>query len=157
MKSSNSVSFSKGLFYRILFIALINCTLVSYLTSQNNLFRLAPLFQDNMVLQQQADVTVWGKGDPGSTVAIQTSGERKRTPLCRTTAIGRPKYRLKSGRSFPNDFPAWKQYDGRSNILIGEVWLCSGQSNMEMPWKAGRRPILSRTVPVKLNMHCIRP
>ena len=54
---------------------------------------LPAIISDNMVLQQDSKVNIWGKAIPGSEITIQ------------------------------------------ENILIGEVWLCSGQSNMEMPMR----------------------
>lgn len=97
--------------------------------------RLPAIIGSNMALQAEADVPFWGWADPGETVTIQadwpgaepaeaTAGEdgRWRTTI-RTPAPGGPYRVLVSG-------------DNRlllENVLLGEVWLASGQSNMEWP------------------------
>ena len=97
-------------------------------------FRLAPLIADNMVLQQQHDVPVWGWGMPGTEIKIQASwgvvqASRVKADSTwmlnvRTPRAGGP-YRLIIDHDDTSLTIA--------NVLIGEVWLCSGQSNMEMP------------------------
>jgi sialate O-acetylesterase len=134
MKKLTSVFFSKGLFHRAYIVALVNGILVSVMFSQSSLFRLAPLFQDNMVLQQQTDATIWGKGNPGSSVTIQTSWGKKVDVVVQSdsnwmTKVSTPK----AGGPFQMTFRHEKYVTVIRNILVGEVWLCSGQSNMEMP------------------------
>ena len=97
---------------------------------------LPSFFSDNMVLQQQRDVAVWGRSDSGRKVTIRPSwtkakytvvpdSDGKWSASIATPAAGGP-YRIEFN-------------DGDKtileNILIGEVWFCSGQSNMEMPVK----------------------
>lgn len=95
---------------------------------------LPNFYSDNMVLQQQSAVTVSGEAAPGSNVVISASwndektvveanGDGLWTATFRTPAAGGP-YTL----TFDDGEPVTFQ-----NMLIGEVWLCSGQSNMEMP------------------------
>ena len=95
---------------------------------------MAPLFQNNMVFQQQSNVPLWGWADPGSTIKIHTSWNNKTiraksdasgkfTAYIETTAAGGP-YRVEISAS--NNIII-------ENVMLGEVWLCSGQSNMEMP------------------------
>lgn len=95
---------------------------------------LPSIFSDNMVLQQNSDVIFRGKAEPGEKVSIIsswgesattfTNDDGKWSTKIKTPAAGGP-YDLKivSG----NDSINFK------NVLMGEVWLCSGQSNMEMP------------------------
>jgi sialate O-acetylesterase len=97
-------------------------------------FRLAPLFTDNMVLQQERKVPIWGRGTPGDTIAVRASwGEQAMTLVgadsgwsldLKTPAAGGP-----ARIEICHDQTTLTL----SNVLIGEVWLCSGQSNMEMP------------------------
>jgi sialate O-acetylesterase len=95
---------------------------------------LASLFTDNMVLQQQQEVPIWGYAASGATVSVNASwGERASTVahsdgswilhLSTPVAGGPHTLELRSGS------------DVRvlNNVLTGEVWICSGQSNMEMP------------------------
>ncbi len=104
------------------------------MNAQQNSFQLASIFQDNMVLQQQKLVPIWGKGTPGGNVTIKTSwgknaeatvdaGGRWKTVLATPKAGGPFQISLRQGNSLLV----------LRNVLIGEVWLCSGQSNMEMP------------------------
>ncbi len=106
----------------------------SFAICQQRLFRVAPLITDNMVLQQQSIVPLWGRGMPGSEVRLESSwGTSVATRVdpdsswvlkLNTPAAGGP-YQLVIG----HDDTALTI----RNVLVGEVWLCSGQSNMEMP------------------------
>lgn len=95
---------------------------------------LPPMFSDNMVLQQQADAPVWGKAKPMKTVKITTSWDGK-TYETQADKEGRWKLSVRTpqaGGPYEITFT-----DGQKlvlkNVMIGEVWICSGQSNMEMP------------------------
>lgn len=98
---------------------------------------LPSIIGDNMVLQQQTNAKLWGRSDANSKVSITTSWDQKTTIAMSgkdgkwvmsvaTPTVGGPyKMKIQSG----------KDKIIISNILIGEVWFCSGQSNMEMPMK----------------------
>lgn len=97
---------------------------------------LSPLFTDNMVLQQKTEAPVWGTAAPGSEVTVVTSWNKaqytataaedgKWSVKVRTPKAGGP-YTMTLTENGQNPIQI-------SNILIGEVWLCSGQSNMQMP------------------------
>lgn len=95
---------------------------------------LSPLFSDNMVLQQKEKVALWGKSDVGKNITIITSWNNKQYVI-QADAIGNWNVKLntpKAGGPYTITFN-----DGEElilqNVLIGEVWICSGQSNMEMP------------------------
>ena len=95
--------------------------------------KLSPLFSDNMVLQQQSQVPVWGETKPGKTVTIKTSWDGKEYTV-RAYADGKWETIVatpKAGGPY-----TIRISDGKpvtlENVMIGEVWLCSGQSNMEM-------------------------
>jgi sialate O-acetylesterase len=92
------------------------------------------VFGDNMVLQQQTNVLIWGKSDQKKVVSIHPSWSQQSysaTPdktgfwkvSIETPSAGGP-FELKLNDSDELVF---------KNILIGEVWLCSGQSNMDIP------------------------
>ncbi|MEM7262024.1 MAG: hypothetical protein AAF488_08530 [Planctomycetota bacterium] len=96
--------------------------------------RLPAIFGDHMVLQQDTAVTIWGWGSPGESVEVSTTwgggasataDKRRRWSLRLTTppADGRPHTVTVSGNTVVTLKDVW----------LGEVWLCSGQSNMEMP------------------------
>jgi len=95
----------------------------------------APIFTSNMVLQQNSLVPVWGWAK-GKNVQVTTSWNKQTyrasvneagefRVMIKTPAAGGPyTMRISDGQSIILD-----------NILIGEVWLCAGQSNMEMPMR----------------------
>jgi sialate O-acetylesterase len=105
---------------------------------------LPPFFADDMVLQQQANVGFWGKARPGSTVQVSTGWNNKKYSVT-TDANGKWKTRISTpAAGGPYEI---KVTGGNSivlhDVLIGEVWLCGGQSNMEMPMKGFKdQPIL---------------
>jgi len=113
-------------------------------TASNAKVRLPSIIGNNMVLQQQSKAKLWGWAEIAKTVIIKTSWNNK-------------SYHVKADRNgewvmnviTPT---AGGPYhisfnDGDcvtiNNILIGEVWFCSGQSNMEMPLRGNSSPILN--------------
>jgi sialate O-acetylesterase len=97
---------------------------------------LSNIFKDHMVLQRNSDVTIWGWGDLNETVTVITSWDNKEY---KTEVSLTAKWQLQVNTPEAGG-PFTIQFKGESNeiilkdILIGEVWLCSGQSNME--WSA---------------------
>jgi len=98
--------------------------------------KMNPLFTDNMVMQQKSDAPVWGKAAPGAKIKVTTSWNKKSYTAeadkdgkwmvkVRTPKAGGP-YSMKISENGETPLII-------NNILIGEVWLCSGQSNMQMP------------------------
>src|SRR5574344_21238 len=95
---------------------------------------LPGLFSDNMVLQQSARTNIWGKAKANANISIKCSWSGKivttksnedgnwKTQLTTPAASYTPQTLIIS------DGEALKV----NNILIGEVWMCSGQSNMEI-------------------------
>ena len=99
--------------------------------------KLPAIFSDNMLMQQNTQVNIWGKAEANKTVTIKTSWSKK---AVKTTAdasgnwkatFATPKTDGKAQTiTISDDKPITL-----NNILLGELWLCSGQSNMEMPMK----------------------
>lgn len=97
--------------------------------------KLHGLFSDHMVLQQKTTVPVWGWADEGEEVTVEFQGQRERTHArggkwkvhFKNLIVGGP-YQLK--------------VTGKMNsvtledVLVGEVWIASGQSNMEWPMRS---------------------
>lgn len=99
--------------------------------------KLPALFSDNMMLQQQSTAPIWGWGTKGASISIRTSWDQK---LYKATADanGKWKTQLKTpsfGGPYTIEVAEAANKVLIKNVLIGEVWLCSGQSNMEMPLK----------------------
>ena len=99
----------------------------------------APLFSDNMVLQAGQPVPVWGWADDGEVVTIEFRNQ-KVTATTRNLAWSVKLGKLKAGG--PDIFTittksATIQF---TNVLVGDVWVCSGQSNMEWPMSRSFEP-----------------
>ena len=95
---------------------------------------LPPMFTSNMVIQQKTSAPVWGKATPRTTVTVTPSWNNKTMVTCadhngdwslnlKTPKAGGPyTITISDGTAVQLD-----------NVMVGEVWLCTGQSNMEMP------------------------
>ena len=100
--------------------------------------RLPHIIGDNMVIQQAADVRLWGTAAPGATVnvAVSWSGDGYKA---KADAQGKWQLTVKSpkadGRRLSMSFDDGDGAVTVRNVLAGEVWVCAGQSNMEMPIK----------------------
>lgn len=99
---------------------------------------LPSFYADNMVLQQKALMTVKGKAIPNSTVKFKASWDNK-TILAKADAQGEftIKFRVPAAsmKAYKLSFSDGNGEKVLSDVYSGEVWLCSGQSNMEMPVK----------------------
>jgi sialate O-acetylesterase len=115
--------------------------------------KLPAIFCDNMVLQQQTEVAIWGKADRNSSVKVTTSWNGK-SYSTKASAEGTWKIKVstpKAGGPYEITISDGKMLKLK-NVLIGEVWVCSGQSNMEMPMKGFKnQPILGSSDAVALS------
>jgi sialate O-acetylesterase len=94
--------------------------------------RLNALFSDNMVLQQGMEDPIWGWADDGEEITISINGK-----TVKTTGKG-GKFKAKLPKLKASAEPATLTVKGKNeitlkNVLVGEVWVASGQSNMEFP------------------------
>lgn len=102
---------------------------------EQNLLTLSPLFTDNMVLQQHTNAPIWGTTTPNTTVSIHPSWRKK--PV--TTKSDHNGHFLahiatpKAGGPHHITITTPRTTITLQNVMTGEVWLCSGQSNMDMP------------------------
>lgn len=93
------------------------------------------LFGDGMVLQRDARVKVWGRANPGETIKVSFHGQH------RQVITGKNGTWVTTLSPMPYGGPYTLQITGKNDtlrytdILIGDVWVCSGQSNMEFPVK----------------------
>ena len=98
--------------------------------------KLPKIFGDNMVLQQQTECNLWGTADANKVVKVRASWNGK---TYKTQADAQGKWAMKIETPQAGGPYELSLSDGKElkfhNILIGEVWICSGQSNMEMPMK----------------------
>jgi sialate O-acetylesterase len=94
---------------------------------------LNPVFQDHAVLQRDRPIAVWGEAAPGAVVEVELDGSRTnavagadgrwRATLPAHAVVGPFALTARSGG----------QTQSLADVLVGDVWLCSGQSNMEYP------------------------
>ena len=134
----------------IIFIVLIFCTGV--LKAE---IRLPAIFGDHMVLQQQTDAAIWGMATPKQAVNVVASWDNE-SYSTKSDKEGNWKLKVKTpaaGGPYTISIS-----DGASitlnNVLIGEVWICSGQSNMQMTMSGYRnQPILgaNKTIATSRN------
>lgn len=99
--------------------------------------KLPALFTDNMMLQQQMETPIWGWATKNGTLSIITSWDSK-TYQVNVDKQGKWTTKVKTpvaGGTFEIVIKEGSETKTIKNVLIGEVWLCSGQSNMEMPLK----------------------
>ena len=98
--------------------------------------RLPQFFSDGMVLQQESECNIWGWIEPGKRVSITTSWDKK-CHMAQANKDGRFGVTVKTPKAGGPYFIGFKDKDyvQVSNVMIGEVWICSGQSNMEMLMK----------------------
>ena len=92
---------------------------------------LSALFSDNMVLQQNTQAPIWGEATPGKQVKITPSWS-KETISVTADETGKWKTSLPTpaaGGPYTITISDGKKIQ-LSNVMIGEVWICSGQSNM---------------------------
>jgi sialate O-acetylesterase len=96
--------------------------------------KLPAVMSDNMVLQQQSDAKLWGWADPGEEVIVKGAWDQKFSKPIKAGKDGKWERKLttpKAGGPYTITVKG-KNTVTLKNILIGEVWVCSGQSNMEM-------------------------
>lgn len=115
------------------------------------LIKLPAIFQDGMVLQQSTKVAFWGTTDPSKPVRIETSWNQE-TYEVKADAEGNWKLKVKTPVAGGPYTVQLDDGDKRTlrDVLIGEVWICSGQSNMAMPVKGfSKQPILGSAELIK--------
>lgn len=101
----------------------------------------APLFQDGMVMQRDRPVPVWGKADPAEKVTVSFAGlskAAKADPQGRWKVVFDPLQTSEEGRIMTisgDGSPTIEIQD----VLVGEVWLASGQSNMQWSISQSRK------------------
>ena len=96
---------------------------------------LPAFFTDNMVLQQQSKVTFYGTAAKNKTVTVKVGWNGKQVYRTLSDADGKWSVEIatpQAGGPYDIRFSDGDRLDLK-NVLVGEVWLCSGQSNMEMP------------------------
>jgi len=125
-----------------LFTLIVLAALLFASQPSNAVVSLPRVFGDNMVLQQAKSLPIWGWAAPGETISVEFAGQKKQATADKS---GRWQLKLRSLKASAQ--PAAMKISGANqiiltNILVGEVWFCSGQSNMEKPigTQPGQKP-----------------
>ncbi|MFZ0453744.1 MAG: sialate O-acetylesterase [Ignavibacteriaceae bacterium] len=119
---------------KLIILLIVLVSVIEPESKTKNSMEMPAIFSDNMVLQHNSEAPFWGKAEPGENVSINCSwGESAETSAdndgtwqtkVKTPGAGGPYVvKIQIGDSAV-------EY---KNVMSGEVWLCSGQSNMEMP------------------------
>ena len=101
--------------------------------------RLPALFSDNAVLQSGATVPIWGWADDGEVITVKFRGQ-KVTTTARNGKWSVALRKLKAGGPDSLCIATPTRTLELTNVLVGEVWVCSGQSNMEWPLSRSFEP-----------------
>jgi sialate O-acetylesterase len=119
---------------RLLALALATCATLPVAVLANP--QLASIFQDHAVLQREKPIVIWGSADPGEHMAVAFGGQT--VPV---TAGADGKWSVTLDAQDANGSGADLTVAGKSvitlhDVVIGDVWICSGQSNMEFTVEA---------------------
>ena len=128
---------------KIVFISILGIFLSC--TNVSHKLQLSSLFSDNMVLQRKTLVNIWGMGIPYKKIEIIPEWGEKVNLNCNPDGSWNGQLETpEAGGPYFIDITSNKDTVKINNVLIGEVWLASGQSNMEMNLKGyPNEPILN--------------
>ena len=99
-------------------------------------FRVAHIFSDHMVLQRETFAPLWGWGEPGKSVTVTPSWYEGKTATVKVAKDGTWCLNIETGAAggpHTMTVKSGSETITLTDILFGEVWVCAGQSNMEMP------------------------
>jgi sialate O-acetylesterase len=118
--------------FKLTIVALLIATLNAFSAGKKAEVKLPTLISQNMVLQQQSDVPVWGWSEPGAAVVVKPSWMKDKF---NTTTNEKGKWMVKiptpeAGGPYKIAISGLNEII-LENVMIGEVWVCSGQSNMQ--------------------------
>lgn len=122
-------------------LSILACTILSLASQAKGELHVSPMFGDHMVLQRELPVPVWGKADAGEAITVRFAGQEAQT---RAGADGKWMLRLPTmlasveGRVMSIESKGTRKEF--QDVLVGEVWVCSGQSNMQYGWGNQSKP-----------------
>ncbi len=112
---------------------LFSSLLITVAFVQAQALQVPAIFSDNMVLQRDSDITVWGTGKPGHTIHVTLEREQYRTvvPASGKWEVTIPPH--SAGGSYNLRIIDYEDHHKKDylNVTFGDIWLCGGQSNME--------------------------
>lgn len=115
---------------------LLPILLLCFATTLSAEIKLPALFSSNMVLQQNTEIPIRGKATPNKRVTLVTSWNKKRhSAMSDSNGLWQLTFTTpQAGGPYSIVISDGKPL-ALNNVMIGEVWICSGQSNMEMPMR----------------------
>lgn len=108
--------------------------------------KLAGVFTDHVVLQREKPVPVWGWSDPGEPVTVRFAGQSKSATADvsgKWQVMLDPLSASDRGGELVVESNLGKRKAGITDVVVGEVWLCSGQSNMHFQMKSDADAVTS--------------
>ena len=123
----------------------LNLIFLFFVTGISAQIQMGPLFSDDMILQRESQVPIWGLSSPNEKVTVLSSWNNKTTS---TKADNNGNWNVKietpqAGGPYQLNISTSNSVLNYSNVLIGEVWIASGQSNMQMAlFGGGKEPVL---------------
>ena len=137
---------------KLLFVILaLAATLGANCPAQADPLKLPAIISDNMVLQQGIADPIWGWAEPGADVTVTIAGQTGKATADPKTGKWMLKLKpLKPGGPLEMTVASKSEQKVVKNILVGEVWVCSGQSNMDFSvggWRTPRRRLSSADYP----------
>lgn len=120
-------------------LAIVSAAVLSVVLSAGAEVRLPHVFGHNMVLQQGRHVPVWGKAATGESVTVCFAGQSVRTNADANGAWRIDLAPLKASAVGGEFVVGGENEIVFTNVVVGEVWFCSGQSNMEFSMSARRK------------------
>lgn len=130
---------------RKIFFSLISCLLLAFAAQAQPFLKLPAVLGDGTVLQADDMVTLWGWCDPNTEVTIETSWGEKALVKSDFSSLWMARVRTPAATFEPQSFTVTtkrKVTRTVNDVLIGQVWLCTGQSNMN--WSAANGIIDAR-------------
>ncbi len=127
------MKFSRYIF--ILFLVCLTCN--TFARQYSDSLSLPPILSDHMVLQQQSQVRFWGKAKANAVVRVSTSWNKS---AYRTKSDENGNWQVEvetaaAGGPYEVEISSCRESVLLSDVLLGEVWLCGGQSNMDITFR----------------------
>ena len=123
---------------KLLLLIALTCSVVLHAE-----IKLPSVFGDNMVLQQNSQAAIWGKAEPNTQITISTTWSKAKVDVF-SDENGDWKAKLitpQAGGPYEISITDGKKLTLK-NVMIGEVWICMGQSNMDMTMRGfGGQPV----------------
>ncbi len=119
---------------RLVIVFFILTSLVQSQPAKSKYLVMPSIFSDNMVLQQKSDVPIWGKAEPDQNVKVTASwGQSMKTTVKPDSSWEVRVKTTQAGGPYLISIAVGDTTIVYRNVMLGEVWVCSGQSNMEIP------------------------